>query len=241
MLRLVIAVVAAVVCLAIPARAEKRVALVIGNDRYQNISPLQKAVNDAQAVGDTLKRLGFQVLSAQNLSRRAMAETLLDFDRMVEPGDIAFFFFAGHGFEIKGENFLLPVDVPAATEGQEELVRDAAFPAQRIIDRLQARGARTTVLVLDACRNNPFERPGKRAARGSAGLAAMTPPEGVFVVFSAGAKQEALDRLGDGDTHPNFVFTRHFVRELAQPGLSLVQIAKRTQQSVKQTAVLVRH
>jgi len=227
--------------LATPALAEKKVALVIGNDSYQNIWPLKKAINDARAIGDTLKGLGFQVLTASNLTRRAMAETLLDFDRMVEPGDTAFFFFAGHGFEIKGENYLLPVDVPPATDGQEELVRDAAFPAQRIVDRLQARGARTAVLVLDACRNNPFERPGKRSVGGSAGLAPMTPANGVFIVFSAGAKEAALDRLSEDDNHPNSVFTRHFARELSAPGLSLSQIAKRTQTQVHSMARGIRH
>lgn len=228
-------------CLAGPAHAEKKVALVIGNDGYQNIFPLKKAINDARTIGDTLKGLGFQVLTAQNLTRRAMAETLLAFDRLVEPGDTAFFFFAGHGFEIKGENYLLPVDVPPATDGQEELVRDASFPAQRIVDRLQARGARTAVLVLDACRNNPFERPGKRSVGGSAGLAPMTPANGVFIVFSAGAKEAALDRLSEDDNDPNSVFTRHFARDLATPGLSLAQVAKRTQTNVHAMARGVRH
>jgi Caspase domain len=224
-----------------PALAEKRVALVIGNDAYQNVPALKKAVNDSRTVGDSLKQLGFTVVSAQNLTRTAMSEKLLDFDRMVEPGDIAFFFFAGHGFEVRGENYLLPTDVPAATEGQEELVRDASFAAQRVVDRLQARGVRTAILVLDACRNNPFERSGTRAVGGSGGLAPMTPSEGVFVVFSAGAKQTALDRLADDDASPNSVFTRYFAKELSTPGLTLVQIAKRTQSDVRQIAASVRH
>ena len=224
-----------------PALAEKRVALVIGNDAYQNVPALQKAVNDSRTIGDALKQLGFTVVSAQNLTRTAMSEKLLALDRMVEPGDIAFFFFAGHGFEVRGENYLLPIDVPSATEGQEELVRDASFSAQRVIDRLQARGARTAILVLDACRDNPFERPGTRAISGSGGLAPMTPSDGVFVVFSAGAKQTALDRLADNDASPNSVFTRFFAKELATPGLTLVQIAKRTQSDVRQVAASVRH
>jgi hypothetical protein len=225
-----------------PAAAQKRVALVIGNDRYQNVPALQKAVNDARKMGETLKTLGFQVMVAQDLTRRGMSETLLAFDRAVEPGDVAFFFFAGHGFELKGENYLLPVDVPAATDGQEELVRDASFAAPRIIDRLQARGVRTAIMVLDACRNNPFERQGTRSVQGTGGLAPMSNvPEGVFVVFSAGAKQTALDRLADDDANPNSVFTRQFAQELATPGLTMVQIAKRTQSSVKQLAARVRH
>src|SRR5215467_11024465 len=235
------ALVALPVVWAQPALAEKRVALVIGNNAYQNVPALKKAVNDSHAVGDSLKQLGFAVVSGENLTRRAMSEQLLAFDRMLDRGDVAFFFFAGHGFEIKGENYLLPTDVPAATEGQEELVRDASFPAQRIIDRLQAKRARTIILVLDACRNNPFERTGTRAVAGGGGLAAMTPPPGVFVVFSAGAKETALDRMSDRDTNPNSVFTRYFSEQLTTPGLSLVQIAKRTQQGVNQLAASIRH
>ena len=125
----------AVVCVAsaAPAQAEKRIALVIGNNDYRNVPKLQKAVNDARTMGDTLKQLGFNVMLAENLNRQAFSETLLAFDRAVEPGDTAFFFYAGHGFEIAGQNFLLPTDVPAATEGQEELVRDASVLADRII------------------------------------------------------------------------------------------------------------
>jgi len=212
---------------------------VIGNNAYERVEPLQTAVNDARALADVLRKLGFSVLIAENQSRKAMSESLLAFDRAIEAGDMAFFFFAGHGFEIRGQNYLLPTDVPAATEGQEELIRDASFAADRIIDRLQARGARTAILVLDACRNNPFARSGARAVRGTGGLAPMPPVEGVFVLFSAGAKQVALDRLSTKDPNPNSVFTRHFARQLPQPGLTLVQIAKRTQTEVKQLAATV--
>ena len=221
------------------ACAEKRVALMIGNNAYENIPRLQTAVNDARSVGTALRRLGFSVMVVENQPRRAMSEAMLAFDKMIEPGDIALFFFAGHGFEIRGQNYLLPTDIPEVREGQEELIRDSAFPADRIIDRLQARGARTTVLMLDACRNNPFERPGGRGLRGSGGLAAMTPAEGVFIMFSAGAKQTALDRLSSTERASNSVFTRNLVRRLAEPDLTLVQIAKRLQIEVRQLAASV--
>ena len=223
------------------ALAAKRVALVIGNDQYSNIPQLKKAVNDARAMNDTLKKLGFTVLVAENQNRKGLSETLLAFDRMIEKGDTAFFFFAGHGFEIGGENYLLPTDVPSASAGQEELIRDGAMAAERIISRVQNRGAGTAIFVFDACRNNPFERTGTRALAGSGGLAAMTPPEGVFVVYSAGAKQTALDRLSNEDTNPNSVFTRNFARTLAEPGLNLVQIAKRTQSEVRDLALGIKH
>lgn len=232
----------ATVALALPAHAAKRVAFVVGNDNYRNIWPLKKAGGDALTIGEALRGLGFQVLVARDLTRSAMSEQLLVFDSMVEPGDTAMFFFAGHGFEIKGENFLLPIDVPAASEGQEELIKDHAFAAARITERLEARGAKTSILVLDACRNNPFERPGKRSVSGSGGLASMqATSEGTFVMFSAGAKQTALDRLAEDDNNPNSVFTRNFARELKTPGQTLVQIAKRTQEQVKDMALSIRH
>jgi len=163
--------VAACLAFAAPAHAEKRVALVIGNNDYRNVPKLQKAVNDARTMGDSLKQLGFSVMVAENQTRQAFIQSLQVFDASIEKGDTAFFFYAGHGFEIDGQNFLLPTDVPAAVEGQEDLVRDASILADRIIERLQNRQARTAILVLDACRNNPFERAGTRAVAGGGGLA----------------------------------------------------------------------
>nr|WP_245309263.1 caspase family protein [Bradyrhizobium retamae] len=227
---------------AVPAYAEKRVALVVGNNDYRNVPKLQKAVNDARTMGDTLKQLGFTVMVAENQNRQAFSQTLLAFDKAVDAGDTAFFFYAGHGFEIAGQNFLLPTDVPAATEGQEELVRDASILADRIIERMQNRKVRTAILVFDACRNNPFERAGTRAVAGGGGLAPMTQlPEGVFSIFSAGPRQTALDRLSNDDANPNSVFTRTFAKELTQPGVNLVQVAQRTRRAVSELAETVRH
>lgn len=225
-----------------PAQAEKRVALVIGNNDYKNVPKLQKAVNDARTMGETLKQLGFTVMVAENQTRQGFSESLLAFDNAVGPGDTAFFFYAGHGFEIAGQNFLLPIDVPAAGEGQEELVRDASVLADRIIERLQNRSVRTAILVFDACRNNPFERQGTRALAGGGGLAPMTQlPEGVFSVFSAGPRQTALDRLSNNDDNPNSVFTRTFAKELLRPGENLVQVAQHTRRIVSEMAETINH
>ncbi len=232
----------ALLAFAAPAQAEKRVALVVGNNDYRNVPKLQKAVNDARTMGDTLKQLGFTVMVAENQTRAAFSQTLLAFDKAVGPGDTAFFFYAGHGFEIAGQNFLLPTDVPPATEGQEELVRDASVLADRIIERMQNRKVRTAILVFDACRNNPFERQGTRAVAGGGGLAPMTQlPEGVFSIFSAGPRQTALDRLSNNDDNPNSVFTRTFAKQLTEPGANLVQVAQRTRRLVSELAETVRH
>jgi uncharacterized caspase-like protein len=235
-------VTAPLLAFAAPAHAEKRVALVIGNNDYKNVSKLQKAVNDARTMGETLKQLGFSVMVAENQNRAQFSQSLLAFDNAVGPGDTAFFFYAGHGFEIAGQNYLLPTDVPAATEGQEELVRDSSVLADRIIERLQNKRVRTSILVFDACRNNPFERQGTRAVAGGGGLAPMSQlPEGVFSIFSAGYKQTALDRLSNDDISPNSVFTRTFAKELLTPGENLVEVAQHTRKLVSEMADKIGH
>ena len=190
---------------AAPAQAEKRVALVIGNNDYRNVPKLQKAVNDARTMGDTLKQLGFTVMVAENQNRQAFSQTLLAFDKAVEAGDTAFFFYAGHGFEIAGQNFLLPTDVPAATEGQEELVRDASVLADRIIERLQNRRCAPPSWCSMPAATIRSSVPARARSPAAAGLAPMTQlPEGVFSMFSAGPRQTALDRLSNDDSQSQF-------------------------------------
>jgi len=238
--RLAAAALAATALLASAAIAQARsLALVIGNDNYVNVTALKTAVGDAQAVGDQLEKMGFVVRRALNVDQRSMSRALSAFEAELQPGDRAMFFYSGHGFEISGANYLLPTDVPSAQTNQADLVRDAAFPVERVIDSIRQRGARVTILVLDACRDNPFAPPGTRAAATTGGLARVDAPEGVFVLMSAGAKQEALDRLSNIDEEKNSVFTRTFLRELAKPGRTLVQIAKATQVGVKNLAATI--
>lgn len=221
--------------------AEKRVALVIGNGSYRNVTPLRKAANDAERMAKTLEGLGFQVIAATNQDRRGMSDSLTAFEHALGPGDTAFFFFAGHGFQIRGENYLLPTDIPLALDGEEEKVHENSFLARRIMERVRNKGARTTIVVLDACRNNPFERAGTRSVRGSGGGLAAMSEEGASVIYSASENQTALDYISDDDKDPNSVFTRFFVKELETPGLSLVQVAKRAQASVTALARKAKH
>ena len=238
--RLALVVVACLVLVS-PAHAAKRVALVIGNDTYENVPPLQKAVNDAEAMSKELAKLGFDVVSAENVGRRAMSRALVELENKIGSGDTALIYFAGHGFAVDGANYLLPVDVPVAGPGEEGLVRDASFAASGLSDRLQEKGAATVILILDACRDNPFALKGKRGIGLTRGLSRMDPAEGTFVLFSAGQGQSALDRLSEADANPNSVFTRTLLADMDEPGLSMVQIAKRTQSKVRELAAKVDH
>lgn len=228
----------------VTANAQKRVGLVIGNDRYPNLSreaQLQKAVSDAQAVGDTLAKLGFEVLRGENLSRQQMIDRLDDFANRLSPGDTAFFFFAGHGVSITGSNHFLPTDVPNVSVGQETRLARASLSENDIVTDLQGRGVKVAILVLDACRNNPFRRTGTRSVGGTRGLTKTDPVRGVFTIYSAGLGQEALDRLSDNDANPNSVFTRVLIPTLLKPGLDLGAIAREVREEVAKLAGTVKH
>lgn len=237
---LAIAVAGLALALAGPAAA-RSVALVVGNDAYQNVPPLRKAVNDAEAISTALERIGFLVRRVENADRSALSRALVAFSNDLQPGDRALFYYSGHGFEIGGTNYLLPVDVPEAQADQADIIRDASFPVSRIIDGIRQRGASVAILVLDACRDNPFAAPGTRSLPATRGLARVEAPEGVFVLMSAGTKQAALDRLSDADPDPNSIFTRIFLRQLAAPEQTLVDIAKHTQVAVRDLAATVGH
>jgi caspase domain-containing protein len=240
-LAFIISLISARLAVASPAEAAKRFALVIGNNAYENVPQLQKAVNDADAIAAELSKLGFDVVKAENVGRRAMSRALVELEGKIAPGDTALVYFAGHGFAIDGTNYLLPVDVPAANPGEEGLIEDASFAANGLSDRLQQKGAATVILILDACRDNPFAVKGKRAIGMTRGLTRMDPAEGMFVLFSAGQGQSALDRLSDTDANPNSVFTRTLLVEMETPGQSMVQIAKKTQSKVRELAAKVDH
>lgn len=222
-------------------QAANRVALVIGNDAYKQISVLEKAVNDSRAISTALKAIGFTVLSGENLSRRDMNLHLQRFSAQLGPGDEALFFFAGHGVEIQGRNYLLPTDIPKAVPGQEAFVATEAIAADDVLTRIRSRGTRVSILVLDACRDNPFPRKGTRSVGSTRGFARMPAPEGSFIMYSAGVGQTALDRLDPSDPDPNSVFTRSLIPLIKQPGLSLHEMARQVRRKVQKLAGTIAH
>lgn len=224
------------------ALAAKKLALVFGNDTYDALPKLKKAVNDATAMSETLTEIGFEADLATNVTRRGMTQALAKFETKIAPGDEIFFFYAGHGVAIAGENYLIPTDMLAPEQGAESLIEDEAISVDRVIRKFQGRGAAVSFVVLDACRDNPFaSEDGTRSIGQSRGLTRIEPPSGVFVLYSAGLGQTALDRLNDDDPNPNSVFTRELLPILKTPGLTHVGIAKRVQSAVIEEASLVGH
>lgn len=223
-----------------PVLAERH-ALVIGNDAYESLPPLKKARNDADAVAAALEAQGFAVMLLRDAGRRAMTRSISDLAGQIAPGDEVLFYFAGHGVEVGGRNYLLPADAPEARPGDEAFVTAESVAADDVLYTFQARGAAVTVMILDACRDNPFPREGMRSAGGSRGLAPIAPPEGAFILFSAGTGQSALDGLGAGDADPNSVFTRALLPLLGRGDLTLPEMARLLRGEVEAVAATVNH
>jgi hypothetical protein len=219
-----------------PVNPNRRKALVFGNDNYTAISPLQNAVADGQAMASKLKGLGYAVTERYDASRREMLSTMRNFSGRVQGGDEVIFFYAGHGVELDGRNYLLPIDIHGDDSRQ---VRDDAIELQRILSDMADNRAKFTLAVVDACRDNPFASSGR--AIGGRGLAPTTAATGQMVIFSAGTGQQALDRLDANDKNPNGLFTRIFMEEMSEPNVPIDRVVKKVRQKVFQAAQTVGH
>jgi tetratricopeptide (TPR) repeat protein len=196
-----------------------RIALVIGNSRYRNVPVLANPVHDAEMVAEVLKRTGFaSVTLLEDLSKDAMVTALHDFAAEAEKADWAVVYYAGHGMEVGGVNYLIPVDARLATD------RDVSFEAVPLDQVLNAaeRASKLRLVILDACRDNPFKSQMKRtlafaASRSvSVGLAPVEPDPGTLVVYAAKGGERASD--GDGDHGP---FAAALVKDIVVPGLEI--------------------
>lgn len=224
-----------------PAMAEKRVALVIGIDKYTEVPPLRKAVGDAKAVGAALEKLGFTVKLVTDAGRRSLNRSLAVFEHSLGAGDIALVHYSGHGVELDGENYLPPADIPRPTSGNRNYVKDEAIGLTTIVERLKPTGAATRILIVDACRDNPFTQVGVRSIGATRGLARAEAPKGTFIMYSAGYGQLALDRLNDADLEPTSVFTRVLLKYIAVEGREITELAKDVRVEVAALANKVGH
>lgn len=200
---------------------DRRLALVIGNQAYPTMA-LKNAAQDARDVQAALRDVGFDATLLLDATKRQMDAAVGRFVDALQPGDVALVYYAGHGVQVAGENYLLPVDVETADEAS---MRYSSYSASLLHDRIAERGAQLKILVFDACRNNPF-----RSSRSlSQGLAPMTAPgRGTFIAFATGPGSTADDNLSGS----NGLFTAALLEALRAPGLDLDRVFGRVRQQV---------
>ena len=201
-----------------PAFAEKRVALVLGNSAYQNVPTLANPVNDSTRIAATLKEAGFDVVdSRRDLPAAETRRALRDFADRARDADIAVVYYAGHGIEVEGSNYLIPVD---ARLERDTDVYDEAFSLERILIAIEP-AKKLRLVILDACRDNPFSKNMKRTVATRAigqGLAKVEPTSpNVLIAYAAKAGSTAAD----GDGQANSPFTSALSRHLTKPGLDV--------------------
>lgn len=201
-------------------RTSRRLALVIGNDAYRE-NPLHNGVNDALAMKTALEESGFSVQMALNTTQEQLETAIDEFTGSVNPGDIALFFYAGHGMQISDQNYLIPVDFRARTAVDAKY---KSYPAERVQENLEAAGTSMQIIVLDACRNNPY-----RSWRGgSDGLAAMQAGRGTYIAFATSPGRTAADE-GNGR---NGLFTGELISVVREPGLTIDEVFNRVRDQV---------
>ena len=209
----------------IPARPDsgRRLALVIGNDAYP-WKPLINAVNDARSLAQALPQAGFapqDITLVTNTTLKQLQRAARMFVERVRAGDVALVYYSGHGMEVRGENYLVPVDFPA--DATELEVQDEAYSAQELLRNLESSPAKVRLLILDACRDNPL-----RATRSSAGGLARMDGQGTLIVFATSAGKTASDNPRGG----NGLFTGHLLKALPTPGLPIDQMIKQVAREV---------
>ena len=203
----------------------QRVALVVGNGSYKD-SPLANPVNDARAVQAALKESGFTVIYRENIDQRGMLAALREFGDQLRGGGggvgTGLFYYAGHGMQIKGRNYLIPV---GSNVEREDEVAYGAVDAQAVLDKMEAAGNATNIMILDACRNNPFIRASRS---GAVGLAQMDAPIGTLVAFATSPGNVASDGTGQ-----NGLYTQHLLTAMRQPGVKLEDVFKQVRANVR--------
>jgi uncharacterized caspase-like protein len=206
------------------ASSQRRVALVVGNNAYTQMR-LENAVNDARAMHQTLGQLGFEVQKVEDAKLVELAKAVDAFIGRLGAGDVGLFFYAGHEIQIEGENYLVPIDFEAP---DETVAKYKSYPAELVRERMEKAGARLNIIVLDACRNNPF----KMSRSASRGLAAMNSGRGTLIAFATGPGKTA----SDSSVGRNGLFTHHLIECLGIPGLSLDQVFNRARAEVDKSS-----
>jgi len=199
--------------LTIKSRSQ-RLALVIGNSHYGS-GPLKNPVNDARGISAALTKLGFEVIYEEDATRRKMDEAVRAFYSKLRQSETGLFYYAGHGMQVKGRNYLIPVDARIETESD---VEHESIDVGRVLGKMEDAGNPVNIVILDACRDNPFAR---RARSSGAGLARMDAPVGSIVAYATSPESVASDGTGK-----NGVYTKHLLKQIMIPGLTIEQVFK---------------
>lgn len=203
----------------------KRVALLIGNSSYQNGGVLTNPVNDVRAMNDLLKSLGFEVIKIENATQTQMKQAINSFGLKIKDYDVGLFYYAGHGIQNKGVNYMIPIEADLTTEEQIEF---DCVSADRILAYMENATTKINLIIMDACRNNPFERSWARSAAGG-GLALMNAPKGTLIAYATSPGKVASD-----GTSGNGLYTSALLRHLKDPGLNIEQVFKKVRTEVSE-------
>jgi hypothetical protein len=214
------------------AKADRRVAFVVGNGAYKNVQPLPNPAIDAKSMARVLRNVGFDVVEGTNLTRDKMTERLLEFGKKAQGADVALFFYAGHGIAINGTNYLLPVD--ADLKSEMEVKMGSAINIDTTLDQTMG-DAKVKLVFLDACRDNPFaarirSAASTRSVNVQTGLAEMKSGEGTLIAFATGPGQTALD----GQEGTNSPFTRALMANIVTPGVEIQQAMTKVRAQVNE-------
>jgi len=200
---------------------ERRIALVIGNGNYKS-SPLRNTVNDASDISSRLTSMGFAVSKGTNMSRKDMYNAIRAFGNDLKKGGVGLFYYSGHGMQVKGKNYLIPVGVNIQSEDEVEF---EAIDAGMVMRKMESAGNTMNMVFLDACRDNPFARSFRTSSQG---LAQMDAPSGSLIVYATAPGSVASDGKGR-----NGIFTKNLLLHLSTPGLEVGKMLRMVRVSVK--------
>jgi uncharacterized caspase-like protein len=180
---------------------EKRVALVIVNNNYMYATQLQNPVNDAIAITVNLKAMGFEVLQYSNLDQKGMKQAIDLFGEKLKGFEVGLFYYSGHGIQLNGNNYLIPIDANLGSESEAEY---DCVDAGRVLSKMETSGTKTNLIILDACRNNPFEKSWSRSYKNT-GLAFMDAPTGSLIAYSTSPGSTASDGNSKNGLYTSFL------------------------------------
>lgn len=206
---------------------QKRMALIIGNGIYQSGGTLANPENDANDIGASLQQLGFDVMLYNNLNQEDFKKAIDEFGLRLEEYDVGLFYYAGHGIQVKGNNYLIPVDANLRSENDVEY---DCVNTGRLLAKMEDAGSITNIVILDACRDNPFERSWRRSTHGM-GLAFMTAPAGSLISYATSPGTTASDGTGK-----NGLFTTALLEYIDDPGLSVLEMFQKVRTYVRENS-----